>query len=119
MSDDNIFEEFKAVSMNIKSISVSEDELILEWKNGNKDSYKFKDLKKASIITTDRFPMEDEDVFWLMMFNIIIMIPQGVPGTDGLLKRMQKLPRFNNNELIKAMLCVENNAFLVWEKEKK
>ncbi len=77
--------------------------------------YLFKDLKKASIITTDEGPFE-EDVFWLMMFKIIIMIPQGV-GVDKLLNRMQKLSGFRNEEVIKAMRCSDNEVFHIWEKE--
>jgi hypothetical protein len=118
LSDENIFDEYKRVAMAIEKIHVTDDELILEWKyeKKEKDVYLFKDLKKATIITTDRGPFE-EDVFWLLLFKIIIMIPQGA-GTDKLLERLQKFPGFDNDNVIKAMTCSENDSFLVWEKKK-
>ena len=117
MSDENIFEEYKKVAMAIEKIHVTDNELILEWKYRNKEDniFLFKDLKKATIITTDEGPFE-EDVFWLLLFKIIIMIPQ-CAGTDKLLERLQKLPGFDNENVIKAMTCSKNDSFLVWEKK--
>lgn len=118
MSDKNILEDYKEAAMFVKEIQVSEEELILEYKNGNKENYLFVELKKASLITTDEGPFVD-DVFWLMMFKTIIMIPQGIPGEDNLLARMQKLPDFDNDAVIEAMTCSENNAFHVWERSEE
>ncbi len=119
LSDENIFEEYKRVALSIKKVHVTDEELILEWKYEKRenDVYLFKDLKKATIITTDQGPFE-EDVFWLLLFKIPIMIPQAA-GTDKLLEKLQKLPGFDNENVIKAMTCTENDSFLVWEKKNK
>jgi len=115
MSDENIFEAYKQVALGIEKVQVTDDELVLEYKDGRKETYFFKDLKKVTIITTDQGPFE-EDVFWLMLLEeMIIMIPQ-IAGTDKLLERLQKLPEFNNEQVIKAMTSTDNNSFLVWEK---
>ena len=117
MDDDNILEDYKNASRAIQSVRVGSEELSLDYKNGDTENYFFKDLKRVSIITTDEGPMLD-DVFWLMLFEeVIIMIPQGIPGENGLLERLQELPGFNNEAVIKAMQSTENNAFEVWELE--
>ena len=114
MSDD-ILEDYKAAARFIKAIEVGEEAIILETKDEEKTSYLFENLTKVSIIATDEGPFLD-DTFWLMMFKIIIMIPQGVTGEEKLLERLQQLPDFDNDAVIKAMACSENDAFHVWEK---
>lgn len=114
MSEDDIFEEFKAAARFIKTIQVNDIKLLIEYKNEEKQDFLFKNLKKASIITTDEGPFLD-DVFWLLMFKSIVMIPQGIPGEDKLLPRMQQLPGFDNTAVVRAMSCSQNDAFHVWE----
>lgn len=116
MNEENILEDYKEAARFIKGVQVNDEEIIIEYENGNEESYLFEDLKKATIITTDEGPFLD-DVFWLMMFKIIVMIPQGVQGEDKLLERMQKLPGFDNEAVIEAMTCSENDAFHVWDRE--
>ncbi len=115
MSDENIFEEFKAAARFVAKIQITIDELIIKYRNKKLEKHLFRDLKKVHIITTDKGPFED-DVFWLMLFEGIIMIPQGVPGENQLLEKLQTLPEFDNEAVIKAMVCSENDSFLVWEK---
>ncbi len=116
MSDENILNDYKEAARSIKGVEVSRDTLILEYLNETKETFAFDDLKKTTIITTDEGPFLD-DVFWLMMFKVIIMIPQGIPGEDLLLERMQQFPGFNNENFVEAMCCSENNAFHVWERD--
>ena len=115
MSNENIFEDFKSAAMFIDRISLNNEELAITYKNGKTEKHLFEDLKKVTIIITDEGPFKD-DVFWLMLFKSIIMIPQGCPGEDKLLGILQKLPNFDNNQVIKAMSWSENKSFLVWEK---
>ena len=117
MDTENIFEDFQSAAKFIKKITLTNDELTIIYKNGKKEKHLFENLQKVTIITTDQGPFED-DVFWLMLFKKnIIMIPQGCPGEDKLLEIMQKLPDFDNEQVVKAMTCSENSSFLVWEKE--
>jgi len=117
MKNEIIFDDYKAAAGTIAEVKLEKDELIVIFKNGNLENHFFKDLKKVAIITTDQGPFVD-DVFWLMHFKNIIMIPQGCPGEEKLLERIQRLPSFNNEQIIKAMSCSENETFVVWELNK-
>lgn len=116
MSDETIFEDFKSAAKFIEKITLNNDELFIIYKNGKKEKHLFEDLCKVTIITTDQGPFED-DVFWLMLFKSIIMIPQGCHGEDKLLEVLQNFPGFDNEQVIEAMSCSENRSFLVWEKK--
>ncbi len=116
MSDDNLLEDFKAAARFLDHIQVSPAEITLTYKNQNTETHSLADLRKVSIITTDQGPWDD-DVFWLMLFvKGLIMIPQGCPGEQDLLSLLQGLAGFDNEAVIAAMQCTENNAFTVWEK---
>lgn len=116
MMNDNIFEEFKAAAALIEEVQVTQTEVILRYKNERVETYQLEDLSRASIITTADGPFRD-DVFWLLLFKTIVMIPQGVPGEDRLLGRLQELEGFNNEAVIEAMASTEANAFHVYGKE--
>ena len=115
---ENIFEEYKAVSKVIKRVKIDEQELKIIWPDDRQEVYKLKDLKKVAVITTDEGPFEP-DVFWLMMFDIPIMVPDDdwVPGSHDIANIMLDLPNFNHELFIQAMISTENDAFEVWEKE--
>ena len=106
-------DEFRQLARLIARVGVDEDQLAIEFLNGEIETHQFKDLKRVSIITTDEGPMLD-DVFWLLLFKTIVMIPQGVAGEAALLPRLQQLAGFDNEAVIKAMASVDNDAFEIW-----
>ena len=115
MADNNIFEDYKAAAAFVEKITATEDALNILYRNGKSETHLFNSLKKVTIITTDQGPFAD-DVFWLLLLDSIIMIAQGTTGEDALLSRLQSLPGFNNEQVIEAMSCSDNNSFLVWER---
>lgn len=117
MKNENIFEEYKKAAANIAEVKLEKDKLIAIFKNGTSEDHFLEDLKKVAILTTDQGPIKD-DVFWLFHFKNVIVIPQGCPGEEKIIENIQKLPSFNNEQVIKAMSCSENKTFLVWELKK-
>jgi hypothetical protein len=44
------------------------------------------------------------------------VIPQGATGEQALLAKLQSLPGFDNEQLITAMSCTDNQKFLCWRR---
>lgn len=57
------------------------------------------------------------DVWWVLLgrdAQSLCTIPQGATGEEELLARLQALPGFDNEALISAMSCCENDWFVCW-----
>jgi hypothetical protein len=84
--------------------------------NGRIDTVEWHDLNSVEIVTTDKGPFFP-DVFWLLNGSRTkCVIPQGATGETELLNRLQKLPGFRNEALIKAMQSTDNARFLCWQR---
>lgn len=116
MDDRSILNDYKALARSITTIVVNDESLTITYGDAHTDRFLFDDLKRVSIITTDEGPLLD-DVFWLLLFKVIIMIPQGITGEEALLTRLQAMPGFDNGAVITAMECTDNNAFEVWRRD--
>ncbi|MCB1174761.1 MAG: hypothetical protein KDK39_14420 [Leptospiraceae bacterium] len=114
--DEDFLQAYKNIAFSLQSISVSQESLVLNYKGGQSHHNSFNEIKKAAIITTDEGPFVD-DVFWLLVLESIVMIPQGIEGEDQLLPRLQQLPGFHNELVIKAMSSVGNDSFEVWSRD--
>lgn len=67
--------------------------------------------------TTDECPFVD-DVWWVLVgSNGSYKVPQGASGEGELFAQLQTLPGFNNETVIEAMISVENQQFLCWQRE--
>ena len=77
------------------------------------------DLMEVWIETNDRGPFL-EDVYFVLVGRggSRYLIPQGAEGTQHLVKRLQWLPAFDNEELIKAMSCADCARFLCWRRDR-
>ncbi len=115
MEEENIFEDYKAAARFVEKVAVTQEDLTVLYRNGESEAHPFSTFKKVTVITTDQGPLVD-DVFWLILCDTILMIAQGTPGEDKLLQRLQELPGFSNEQVIKAISCSDNAAFPVWEK---
>jgi hypothetical protein len=55
-------------------------------------------------------------VFWILgVEKRLLTYPDKAIGEIKMLKRLQKLPGFNNNAIISAMSCIEDKTFICWE----
>ena len=74
------------------------------------------ELEDILIATNDSGPI-GTDLWWILRGNgKVIIVPGGATGEKELLHRLQKLPGFNNEEVIRAMGSSDNADFLIWKK---
>jgi hypothetical protein len=76
-------------------------------------------LRAVIIETNDKGPFE-EDVFFLLWSDSeedFCAIPQSADSTQSLIAKLQCLPEFYNEAVIRAMGCTSNRSFLCWEKK--
>ncbi len=73
-------------------------------------------LASVRIVTTAAGPFVP-DVFWVFEAagDARLVIPQEAPGFDAALARLQQLPRFDNEAVIRAMTCTEAGEFPCWQ----
>jgi hypothetical protein len=45
------------------------------------------------------------------------LVPQSSDGSNQLLKRLQQLPNFDHEAVIKAMTSTDNAKFMCWKKQ--
>jgi hypothetical protein len=109
-------------NMNVESnwsVSLDDETLRLVLPDGAKKEIAWKDVKGIFVETNDLGPLS-ADVWWHVSGESAgITFPSGATGEDAFLNHAQSLPNFNNEELIKAMGCTENEMFVVWVSEEK
>jgi hypothetical protein len=72
------------------------------------------ELQRVEIITTDEGPWA-ADVIWVLHgASSGCVIPQGATGHKRLLERLQELPGFDNEAVIRAMASTSNDTFVAW-----
>ena len=96
-------------------VTLSDD--LIQFENGAVASMAISDLAAIVIETNDSGPWGD-DVIWHFLGRAegsCLSIPQNAEGFSPLLERMQRLPGFENKEVIAAMGSTALNSFLCWE----
>jgi hypothetical protein len=83
--------------------------------DGKTETVQWNDLREVGILTTDEGPV-GEDVFWMLLgASGGCAIPSGAQGMKELLTRLQQLPEFDNEAVIKAMGTTTNGKFVCWK----
>ena len=115
MNEDTL-EEYIFASQMIKRVEIDETKLKVYWHDGRTEEFLLNSLKKVAIITTDKGPFAP-DVFWWLLLDIPVMIPDDpmVQGSDQIKEILFKLPGFNFKSFIQAMTSTDNDAFELWE----
>jgi hypothetical protein len=84
--------------------------------SGEIETVRWDDLQEVGILTTDDGPWA-EDVYWMLLSkNDGCAVPGGAQGMKELLARLQQLPGFNNEAVIKAMGSTTHNKFVCWRR---
>jgi hypothetical protein len=79
-------------------------------------SVKWQDLYEVGIVTTDPGPVA-EDLYWVLVGQASSCIVPGTSvGCDRLLARLQKLPDFDNLQVIRAMSSTSQGRFVCWRR---
>ena len=89
----------------------------VHWPSKEPESIKWDSLIGVAVETTDQGPFV-EDVYWLLASKEkVISYPSEASGSEEMLKRLQEIPTFNNERLIEAMTCTDNQTFILWDHE--
>jgi hypothetical protein len=86
--------------------------------DGRVEEVQWDELLEVGIVTTAEGPF-DEDVFWLLVGadgNNGVAVP-GSAMTDDLLDRVQALPGFDNEQMIRAMSSTDEAQFRCWQRD--
>jgi len=102
----------------VKTDRVHFDDLMITnaFADGETQSVRWDDLQEVGILTTDDGPTA-EDVYWILLgANSRCAVSGGAQGMNELLLRLQKLPGFNNEAVIKARGSTTHNKFVCWKR---
>jgi hypothetical protein len=86
--------------------------------DGREESIRWSELAEVDIVTTDEGPAMD-DVFWLLLsadHKTGCGVPSEAEGMPALLTRLQELPGFDNEAVIRAMGTAVNVRLCVWKR---
>lgn len=87
------------------------------WPGEPEQTVLWTDLVGVAIKTTDDGPFAP-DVFWVISAkDNVLLYPGGATGEQEILRRLQELPNFNNEAVIAAAGCTDNNVFVCWKKD--
>jgi len=98
------------------TIEISEAGVSCERPDGTVESVTWDDLQSVTVETTGDGPA-GADIFWILAGTSSgCVVPQGAAGDFDLLERFQKLPGFDNNAVIEAMISADAGKFLCWKR---
>lgn len=97
-----------------RAVCISDDGVTRDLGGGKREHVAWADLQAVEIITTAGGPYA-EDVFWVLSGSEGgCLVPGSDPGISGLLERVQALPGFDNEQVIRAMGSTGDARFPCW-----
>ena len=95
-------------------VEFDEEGVVRRLPDGGSERVRWEDLREVVIVTTDEGPFVD-DVFWMLVGDHGgCAVPSESPGFEALMGRLQRLPGFDNDAVIRAMMSTENASFVCW-----
>lgn len=85
--------------------------------NGTVETIRWDHLEGVTIMTTSAGPLTDDVFFVLAGKDTGCVVPSEAEGSAELLRRLQTLPGFDNEAVIRAMACTDDATFLCWRRE--
>ncbi len=99
-------------------MTFDEDAVTRRKPDGTTQAVRWDDLREVTIATSNLGPWED-DVLWILTGregDEWLMVPSEAEGMDLLLDRLQKLPGFDNEAVIRAMGSTDLAFFPCWRR---
>lgn len=96
-------------------ISVDDIGVSVRLADGTTESVQWDELIEVSVVTNDKGPFEEDTFFVLRSENSGCVVP-GLRSA-ALLRRIQKLPGFDNEKVIEAMGSTSNARFICWQRK--
>ncbi len=100
------------------SVQFTDDSITHVRPDGKVETVRWDQLEEVGIVTTGDGPFA-EDVFWMLLGpdrRTGCAIPASATGMDTLLPRLQSLPNFDNEALIRAMGSTTDARFPCWKR---
>ncbi|MBX9685400.1 MAG: hypothetical protein K2X27_01785 [Candidatus Obscuribacterales bacterium] len=119
-----MFEHFKnALSSFFKeplkeSFEINEKEVLRRISDGTVERVNWNELTEVRIITTDQGPYFEDLFFILESKNGGTVISNEWAVKLNLFDYFKNLENFDNEAVIKAMSCTDNNTFIIWQAAK-
>jgi hypothetical protein len=101
-------------------VDFDEEHVVHRRPDGKVERISWTELTEVGILTTDDGPFE-EDVIWMLLDSSRgsgCAIPSGAKGMDRLLKKLQELPDFDNEQVVLAMGSVVDARFVCWRRSR-
>lgn len=97
-------------------VTIDDEGVSCRRPGGLVESVEWSDLRAVLLMTNSLGPFVC-DVFWVLVGDDSgCVVPQGATGEQALLRRLQELPGFDNEAVIRAMSCTDDAKFLCWER---
>ena len=100
------------------SVQFTDDTITHLRPDGKIETVRWDQLDEVGVVTTGDGPFA-EDVFWMLLGpgrRARCAIPASAIGMDTLLARLQSLPDFDNEALIRAMGSTTDARFSCWRR---
>src|ERR1035437_9364730 len=100
-----------------ETVAFDDEQIVRTMRDGRQETVRWSDLQIVSIVTTDEGPFS-VDVFWMLSGSETgCLVPSETEGMKQLLARLQQLPEFDNEAVIRAMGSTGNVNFLCWQRK--
>jgi len=100
------------------SVQLTDDSITHVRPDGKVETLGWDQLEEVLIVTTGDGPFA-EDLFWMLLGpdrRSGCAIPGSATGMDSLLSRLQSLPDFDNDAVIRAMGSTRDARFPCWKR---
>lgn len=97
-------------------ITVDGDAFRIEYPGGRVEEGNLAGVTGVAIETNDTGPFGSDVIWHLNVDGRLVSYPQGATGEGALLSALQRLPGFDNEAVIQAMLCTDNAVFVALDR---
>jgi hypothetical protein len=104
------------VSRGSERVAFDGDRITRTMRDGKTETVRWDELQEVGIVTTDQGPFVDDVFFVLLGETGGCAVPSDAKGMKELLARLQQLPGFDNEAVIKAMGSTTNAKFVCWRR---
>jgi hypothetical protein len=95
-------------------VIADEHRVILEVANGRRDELLWQDVRRISVVTTDRGPRFTDVFFVLDSSSSRLVVPQDAVGNEALVVLLTRIKGFDHHSFIEAMGSSDNAEFSCW-----
>lgn len=96
------------------SLDVYDEFIALQSPDGTHLQLDMTDLRSVAIRTDSSGPMCPDFWWYLEGHNMTMVVPQGANGEPALIEQLQKLPGFDNEQVLLASSSTRDGVFLCW-----